>query len=292
MDWTKAKTILIFAFLITNLFLVGGLMGGNTREEALYMDETYLAQTLDFLEDQQLVIETELPRNIPRLAPMTVEYIFFPAIETADRFLGENWELVGENTFRNQTRQLTIINSKLLVLQMLEPENPLQNMNEDTIIRASQDFLEAHQLYPEGLRLSQIYVGMVPEYHNESLHKLVYEQTYEDRFVGESYVHVYLNQQGIVAVEALLLKDPSGTEQAAVPRTMIDAPEALLRKLDEILANEQYPLPVVVSRVEAGYYFPLTSDPLTSWEAVASGTAVPAWKIVLKNGNTYYQEAF
>lgn len=292
MDWTKAKTILIMAFLVTNLFLVAELVRENTREETLSVDEAYLAQTLAFLEDQQLVLETDLPRNIPRLAPMTVEYIFFPPTETADRFLGENWELVGGNTFRNLGRQLTVVNSKLLILQMLEPENPLQNMNEETIIQASRDFLEAHQLYPEGLTLSQVYIGMVPEYHEESLHKLVYEQTYEGRFVGESYVHVYLNQQGIVAVEALLLKDLSVTEQTAAPRTMIDAPEALLRKLDDIMAQGQYPLPVIVSRVEAGYYFPLTSDPLTSWEAVASGTAVPAWKIVLKNGDTYYQEAF
>ncbi len=292
MDWTKAKTILIIAFLVTNIFLAAGLVRENTRQESPVIDETYVAQTMSFLEDQGLVLETELSRNIPSLAPMTVEYVFFPAVETAQRFLGDNWELVGENTFQNQQRQLTITNSKRLILQMFEPENPLQNMNEETIQSASRAFLEAHQLYAEGLNLSQIYVGMVPEYHDEPLHKLVYEQTYEGRFVGESYVHVYLNQQGIVAVEVLLLKNPSETEQTADPRTMIDAPEALLRKLEEMLAENQQQLPVVVSRVEAGYYFPLASDPLTSWEAVASGTAVPAWKIVLKEGDTYYQEAF
>lgn len=292
MDWTKAKTILIIAFLITNVFLVAGLVRENTRQESPVIDETYMTQTLAFLEDQGLVLERELPRNIPSLAPMTVEYVFFPAAETADHFLGDDWELAGDNTFQNEVRQLTIINSKQLILRMIEPENPLQNMNEETIKTASRTFLEAQQLYPEGLNLSQIYVGIVPEYHEEPLHKLVYEQTYEGRFIGESYVHVYLNQQGIVAVEALLLKNPSETEQTSVPRTMIDAPEALLRKLEEMLAENQSQLPVVVSRVEAGYYFPLTSDPLTSWEAVASGTAVPAWKIVLKEGNTYYQEAF
>jgi hypothetical protein len=110
--------------------------------------------------------------------------------------------------------------------------------------------------------------------------------------MGESYVHVYLNQWGIVAVEALLLDDPDGIEQTGSPQSMIDAPEALLRKLDEILADQQGDGPIVVSRIEAGYYFALTRDPITPWESVASGTAVPAWKIVLKNGDTYYQEAF
>jgi len=264
MDWTKAKTILIFAFLATNVFLASGLVRENTRQEASFVDETYMAQALAFLEDQGLVLETELPRHIPSLAPMTVEYVFFPAAETAERFLGQNWELVGENTFRNQARQLTVINSKQLILQMIEPENPPENMSEETIKKASRNFLEDHGLYPEGLNLSQIYVGMVPEYHDEPLHKLVYEQTHEGRFVGESYVHVYLNQQGIVAVEALLLQDLSEREQTTAPRTMIDAPEALLRKLDDIVTQGRDQRPVIVSRVEPGYYFSLMGDPLTS----------------------------
>lgn len=292
MDWTKAKTILIVAFIGTNLFLAAVLLRDTARQAPLFVDEIFIQQTLDFLEEKGLVLEVELPSSIPSLPTLTVQYQFFPHETTAYRFLGSGWQQLEENTYRNQGRQLTIINNKKVILHLLEPENPLPNMRENTITDASQAFLQSLGLYPEGLRLAQIYVGMVPEYHQEPLHKLVYEQTYLGRFVGESYVHVYLNQQGIVAVEALLLQVVSEGNQIAPPRAMISAAEALLRKLDDILLDQRHQLPVRVSRMEAGNYFPLTSDSLATWETVAAGTAVPAWKIVLRSGDTFYQEAF
>lgn len=292
MDWTKAKTILIIAFFITNLFLGASLLTDPSRQEAAAVNDVYLQQTLQFLEDQGVILETEMPRTIPSLAPITVEYRFFPPGPTADLMLGDDWVMVSANTFQNNQGRLTILNEQQLIYQSFEVGTVLPNMNEATLKEASQRFLEEHDLFPEGLNLTQIYVGTVPSYHDEPLHKLVYEQSYQGRFIGESYVHVYLNQGGIVAVEALLLQDPGDIQQSGTLRTMIDAPEALLRKLDEILQDHQENDPVIVNRIEPGHYFALIRDPLGQWESVESGTAVPAWKIVLKNGKTYYQEAF
>ena len=292
MDWTKAKTILIIAFLITNVFLGTHLLSAQSRQTGSVVDETYVQQTLNFLADQGVVLETEIPRQAPSLSSVTVSYLFHTPAETAERFLGPDWTLAGSNIFESAAGRLTLVNEKQLMYQQFEPGPMLPAMNEGMLEQVSRDFLEHHALYPEGLFLSQIYVGVVPEYHPDPLHKLVYQQTYQGRFIGESYVHVYVNQRGVVAVEALLLKPPEEMEQAGAARTMIDAPEALLRVLDQILQDHPSEDPVLISRIEAGYYFALPQDPLTRWEVVASGTAVPAWKIVLKNGDTYYQEAF
>ncbi|MDW7670961.1 MAG: two-component system regulatory protein YycI [Bacillota bacterium] len=292
MDWTKAKTILIAAFIMTNLFLAASLLQDPARQEVAAVNEPYRMQTVQFLEDLGMTLETELPRTIPTLAPMTVEYRFFSPVDTAVQFLGDDWELVSMDTFEKEGARLRIVNDKQLIYQRFEAGENLPNMNETTLTEVSDTFLRERGLFTDGLQLTQIYLGTVPEYHPDPLHKLVYEQTYHGRFMGESYVHVYLNQWGIVAVEALLLEDPADIEQTGTPRAMIDAPEALLRKLDEILADQLGEGPIVVSRIEAGYYFALTGDPITPWESVASGTAVPAWKIILKNGDTYYQEAF
>lgn len=291
MDWTKAKTILIVAFLITNLLLLAALVTDPTRQEATAVSEAYLQQTLAFLEDQGVVLETPLPRQPPSLSPLTVTYRFFDSTMVT-RLLGEGWLQVAPNTYQGAGGQVTITNDKLLVWKLSDPQSPPPDLREETLEAVSQELLETYQLSQVGLTLSQIYLGMVPEYDAEPLHKLVYEQTHQGRFVGESYVHVYMNPRGVVAVEALLLEEPVVSEQVGSPRVMISAPEALLRKLDDMSRTRRGEEPVVVSRVEAGYYFALTRDPFTQWESVASGTAVPAWKIVLKNGTTFYQEAF
>ncbi|MEN1760115.1 two-component system regulatory protein YycI [Anoxynatronum sibiricum] len=291
MDWTKAKSILIAAFLVTNLLLGAALLTDPTRQQAAGVSEAYLQQTLAFLEDENVVLETPLPRQTPSLSAITVTYRFFEN-SMITRLLGDDWEQIAPHTYQSTSGQVTITNDKLLAWQPAEPLSPPPDLREETLETVSQALLENYDFSTGGLTLSQIYLGMVPEYDAEPLHKLVYEQTYQGRFVGESYVHVYMNQRGVVAVEALLLEDPAASDQTGTPRVMISAPEALLRKLDEIGRVHRGEGPVVVSRVEAGYYFALTRDPFTQWESVASGTAVPAWKIVLKNGTTFYQEAF
>ena len=293
MDWTKAKTILIIAFLATNLFLGANLLFAQPHQEAAAVGDQYIEQTIQFLAEQDVTIETTLPHAIPSLASVTVEYHFFPAAETAELLLGSSrFETVEAGVFENEQGRVTITNEKQLVFQNFVQDDLLPDMNEQTLEETSREFLSAHGLFPEGLSLQQIYVGILPEYDSDPLHKLVYEQTHQNRFIGESYVHVFLNQRGIVAVEALLLNIPEEAGQVGTPRPMISAPEAVLRKLEAILEQNRNRGPIVISRIEPGYYFTLTRDPVTQWETVASGTAVPAWKIVLKNGDTYYQEAF
>ena len=291
MDWTKAKTILIVVFLVTNLILGGTLVRQKSLNGSSAVSDVYLDQTLAFLEDQGVVLDTQIPRQAPELASVTVEYRFFSPYETAEKLLGSDVIQVAPDTFENDRGRVSVVNDKRLKYQRFTQEDPLPDLQEATLQSRAESFLKEHDLFPERLHLQQIYVGMVQEYDSEPLHKLVFEQTYRDRFIGESYVHVYLNRKGLVAVEALLLTPPGEESQAGTARPMISAPEALLRKLEDII-NTQEGRNIIVSRVEPGYYFDLTRDPMTQWDAVASGTAVPAWKIVLKNGDTYYQEAF
>jgi len=298
MDWTKAKTILIIAFVVTNLFLGGSLLRDHFRQEVTAVSDQYLTQTEAFLDTHGVVLDTELPVDRPSLGSLTVEYRFFPPRAAAQQLLGDQVRMTAVDTYENRQGKVAVKNNKELTLRLNEPVNPLSDteelpdLEEETLEKSSRQFLESADLAPETLSLQQIYVGMMPRYDRQPLHKLVFEQTYQDRFVGESYVHVYMNQQGIVAVEALLLEEIQAADQSGTKRPMIPAPEAVLRKLDTILSEQEGKSPIVIRSIEPGHYFSLTQEPLTQWEAVASGTAVPAWKIVLKNGDTYYQEAF
>lgn len=292
MDWTKAKNILIAAFLVTNLFLLVMLYGGQQSQESSAISDSYAAQTIQFLQEQNIELRAHLPMTAPSLSSVTVEYRFFLPQEMAVMLLGEDAKRVDINTYENEKGRVTVLEEKILIYQNKEEGRILTNFDEEKLVEMGNEFLQKHNLDPDSLQLEQIYFGVEPQYQEEPLHKLVYQQTYQDRFIGESYVNIYIGNRGIVAVEALLLENMRSIGEGATSYTMISAPEALLRTVQQIKKHHQSQEPAVITEILPGYYFPLSRQPIAEGDPIESGTAVPAWKIVLKDGTTFYQEAF
>lgn len=72
MDWTKAKTILIVALVVTNLVLIATYFAQNSRFEN---DEKEMeAVTIRLLEEKNIFVETDIPEERPRMAKLTVRY--------------------------------------------------------------------------------------------------------------------------------------------------------------------------------------------------------------------------
>lgn len=292
MDWTKAKNILIAAFLLTNLFLMVVLYGGQQGNSTSAISNDYVTQTLQFLQDKNIEIRTELPLAAPSLNSVNVEYRFFSPKEMAEKLLGNSLVQEDIHTYANHKGRVTVLEEKILIYQNKEQGRMLPSLEEEKLVAIANDFLRTHYLDQEGLQLEQIYFGVEPEYQEEPLHKLVYQQTYEGRFIGESYVNVFIGHRGIVAVEALLLENMRTIGETTTSHTMISAPEALLRTIEAIQRHHASQEPAVITEVLPGYFFPLTRETFAEGDSVESGTAVPAWKIVLKDGKTFYQEAF
>lgn len=72
MDWTKAKTILIVALLITNTFLI--VLYITSKNDVSSTDETLLAETIAILEEKQIFVRSELPEEHSKMAVLFVEY--------------------------------------------------------------------------------------------------------------------------------------------------------------------------------------------------------------------------
>ena len=72
MDWTKAKTILIVALIVTNLVLIATYF---LREYQFKSDEKEMkVATIRLLEDKNIFVETEIPKNHERMPKLTVQY--------------------------------------------------------------------------------------------------------------------------------------------------------------------------------------------------------------------------
>ena len=72
MDWTKAKSILIVALILTNLVLIFSY--AFREEDMLQSSDTILADTIDHLESKNIYIRTEIPEKYGRMPVLYVEY--------------------------------------------------------------------------------------------------------------------------------------------------------------------------------------------------------------------------
>lgn len=72
MDWTKAKSILIVALIVTNLVLIATYFLQNNR---LRNDEKEMqAVTIKLLEEKNIFLETKIPEGHHRMPKLTVQY--------------------------------------------------------------------------------------------------------------------------------------------------------------------------------------------------------------------------
>lgn len=72
MDWTKAKSILILALVVTNLVLIATYIFQNERFED---DEKEMQDvTIKLLEEKNIFVEVDIPDEHPRMGKLTVQY--------------------------------------------------------------------------------------------------------------------------------------------------------------------------------------------------------------------------
>lgn len=289
MDWSKAKNVLIVAFIITNIFLVYNVQkDAFNRGDLQLISDTYINNVENYLKDSGLQLDIDIPREIISLPILMVKYKVFEPRELAEGFLGKDYETLQNNVFTSGAKMVQSISNKKFIYKNFEDEIGSYPIDEEKAVEISNEFLQGHHLMQEDLELQQIYFGVIEDFGDIPLYKLVYNQTYKNKFLGESYVHVYVRHKEVVGIEAMLLEFEKtfGDKKRAIPAT-----EALLRKMNDIIIDNQEYKDIIITEMEIGHYFNPTDSNLTTWDTIQSGTTTPSWKIVLSNGKTYYVEA-
>ena len=71
MDWTKAKSILIVALIVTNLVLIAAYLIKNERvEDTSEMQDA----TIKLLAEKNIFLKTVIPKEQPKMPKLTVQY--------------------------------------------------------------------------------------------------------------------------------------------------------------------------------------------------------------------------
>lgn len=297
MDWSKAKSLLIIGFIVTNIFLIYNIQSEIfKRNEIQIVNNKYLNNVKQYLNDNGIKLNTHIPEEVIALPILVVKYKNFDSEKMAEGLLGKGYnketEILDINDlkreiFKKDNKELIIDGNKRLIYKNMNKEKNSYVLNETTIRKMSNDFLKEYILIEDNIVLDQIYYGIQEHLDDEPVYKLVYNQTYKNKFLGESYIHVYINHRGVISVETMLLEYEKTQQQR---KKIIPATEALMRAMNTILRENEKP--VLIKEIKAGYYFSPAYYIESDWKEIDSGTAFPSWKITIQNGKTYFIEAY
>lgn len=285
MDLSKAKTILIVAFLGLNIFL--GYRFWIRQPAAVsgisYMEELEHVKT--DLADANLHLEAALPRHVQRSSLLTVRPAGDAGI-TVGLLLGER-EIKkeesgnGDRVLSTEKGKLSIYRSGLVtfVQAACEDSGDAQIMdgeplNEERALEMADVFLK-----DKGLNLGNIYLDYIKQMPQEETWVVYYVQRYHGMPVYASYLSLVVGKGGVEAFELFWLESLGFQEGSETG--VISVATALRRFLEEVGVQEKRQ---IITEVSFGFY---------SREYDAEKWDMPAvWRIRISEQKTYYINAF
>jgi len=272
MDWSKAKTILIIAFIITNLFISIVILNNRPKGEPT-LSRDFISNVEQLLEEKNIHIEASIPEEIPYLNSMIVEF------ERA------NSHFLNKAYFNNKGRiqqgqglseivkgleSILIINDRLIIYENKNSSNKYPTLNMDKAIEIAQEFLETGEFDTSDMKLTYAK-------EEKEVFYLEYSKVYEDTFVERAYTNFQIDKRGVKKFERLWL---NVKELGDTKIYISTAPKSLLNLLGmKDIYNK------TITDISLCYYFePEKHEYIEEPGEAKQGKAVPAWRVQLEDG--------
>lgn len=280
-DWSKAKTILIVAFLITNILLAYVLIEDKNIEEPT-LKEDFIQDVVKLLEDKNISIEGTIPTDIPYLNTMIVKYEKINLEELNRRFLGGRGSIFsdeeGLGEIRYGERNIILINNKLIIYENRAERELYKELNKNDAIGIAEEFMKERQFDTSDMRLTFLK-------EENGVYYLEYSKVYEGYFVERAFTTFQIDKRGVKRFERLWLKEGELGENEINIST---APKAILGLLD---MQEVYGK--TITDISLCYYFdPEKHSYLEELGEAKQGKAVPAWRIQFSDGHKVFIDEY
>lgn len=278
MNWSKAKNVLIMAFLITNILLVYGILSDKLgKEESKLSDQVFYANVVKMLEEKQIKMLVPLPENVAPMGKVTVEYDLFRDDEIANRFLKEytKQEIEDKIFYVDGLEELAILNSKELLYTNNNNSMIYKDLAADKLFEIADEFLKKRGLYDE--QVKKIFVKKTG-----GSYKLLYTKVIDGFAYEEAYMKFDIDSRGVYKFQRLWINK---IDYQPAEIKMTDPSEALLRLL-------YYPNIEQTDIIDLSpcYYFGGSKNNVIDYKNAKKGEAVPVWRIILSNGEKYFFE--
>jgi len=277
MDWTKAKTILIIAFIITNAFLFYNLERGNGFSENIpAVSDNRADDVEEILESRGIFLDGKIPMDAPQVASLEVGYASVDAEAAAKIFLGEY--TFSDDVYVNGNEKLMVMDGKRLIYENGDIQKGAEPGDESAKDLA-EEFLAEKGYDQDDAILQSI------ERENGFI-EMTYVQSNDGMPLENGSMKIRLSGSGVAGFDRIWMEVLSEGETA---RKVIPAARALLmamESLEESGGNE-------IGKIVLTYLFDTKKTSLSKWQDIKSGTALPVWRIDLSNeGGSIYVDAY
>lgn len=182
MDWTRAKTILIIALILTNT-LLSIFLFIDKNDENIISNEA-IADTLKVINDRNIYVFTGVPNTIEELPVLNVEY--------------------------DQLDSRTID-------EMIRNQNTIKqyHLTEDEVIQIAEEFLNQNNLLNENTRLEK------PIKKIDNQYILTYKNFYNEALLEECYMTCIVKNGKIISINRIWLNpiEEGKTKKKTIPAT-------------------------------------------------------------------------
>ncbi|HSH35061.1 hypothetical protein [Schnuerera sp.] len=281
MDWSKAKTILIVAFIITNILLVYVIIGENHMSEPTIKDE-FIDDVIKLLEDKNITISTEIPKDIPYLNTMVVEYENANVARLNrdyfddDGMIKQNEQGLGQIVKDDES--ILVINNRFIVYENKNEKEIYKDLDKDKAIQLSEEFINKGKFETFDMELTFIK-------EEEDTFYLEYSKVYEDMLVERAFTNLQIDKRGVKRFERLWLNKKGLGDVEIYIST---APKSILT-----LLGMQEAYGKTITDISLCYYFdPEKHEYLGEPTDAKEGKAIPAWRIQFDDGYKVYIDEY
>ncbi len=273
MDWSKAKTILIISLIMVNIILGIAVFNSNQGIETT-VNEEFVEESIRLLSNKDISLAVEMPRKIPSLQGLVVEYESFKTSELNEKFFDDNGKvsIKGDGLVEILTddEKLTILNEKLIIYESNRLGTNYQIKTNDDALSLATDFLSDLDYDTADMKLSYIK-------ETEDRFFIEFSKIYDEKYLESAFTNIQLDSNGIRKFERLWLNP---IEVGDNPIFISSAPKSILGLLS---MNEVYGK--TIQDISLSYYFDperheYIEDPL----AAQQGRAIPAWRVQFDDG--------
>ncbi|HBH13101.1 MAG: Uncharacterized protein XD91_1514 [Clostridiales bacterium 38_11] len=268
MDWNKAKSILIVAFVILDIFLVSQVI--SIKNDSVPAASFEIIK--ENLSEQGITVSIDVAGEELILPLLEVEYMVFNSESKEIReYLGETYsELIENEYYINSKGQSIQINQGKKLLFMTREIEAGVNPNIADAASQIESFASKLQIDLEGFYQTRVY-------NENNANHIVYSENYQGYPLENSYYMFIQDGFGVVGFEMQRVKSIRKTQANIV---LSRPEEALLRLLKyKDIRGE------AVIGMDICYY---RDEDLIHWGEIVVDNLEPTWKVVFESGAIKY----
>lgn len=272
MNWEKAKTVLIVALLITDLFLAGVLYADRMRVAPAENAAAFHRETKELLKDAGIALEAEIPKDGSSLPILDVAYETDTTDNLNQRFFQGKGRVAQDDdqrlVLRTARGQLKVLDERRLIYEADAASNAF--LNEKEAEKKALDFLAERGFPTDDIAL----------FYSEAAgnrRKLMFTKTYKNNYVESAYTEIDLVGDKVVRMDRLWI---DVIDETAEREPLPMATQSLLRLLSHDSLRGR-----TIKKIDPCYYFnPEEQGTVENLSHCTRGYATVAWRMELDGG--------